>query len=57
MSFQSILTASKDGPSSNGQHAPWNVPATISPSQQLPSPSAPRQVSPSQLVLSVTTTD
>lgn len=45
MSFQSILTVSKDGPSSNGQHAPWSVPATMTPSQQLPPPSAPRPVS------------
>jgi hypothetical protein len=45
ISFQSILTASKEGPSANGQHAPWNVPGTMPPSQQLASPSAPRPVS------------
>jgi hypothetical protein len=45
ISFQSILTVSKDGPSTNGQHAPWNVSATMPSSQQLPSPSAPRPVS------------
>jgi hypothetical protein len=45
VSFQSILTAPKDGPSTNGQHAPWSVPATMPPSQQLPSPSVPRAVS------------
>jgi hypothetical protein len=39
------LTASKEGPSTNSQHAPWNVPATMAPSQQLPSPSASRPVS------------
>jgi hypothetical protein len=38
------LTASKDGASSNGQHAPWTVPTTMPP-QQLPSPLAPRPVS------------
>lgn len=43
ISFQSVLTASKDGPSSNGQHAPWTVPTM--PPQQLPSPLAPRPVS------------
>jgi hypothetical protein len=45
ISFQSILTASKEGPSTNGQHAPWSIPTTMPPSQQLPSPSAPRPVS------------
>lgn len=44
VSFQSILTTPKDGPSTNGQHAPWSVPATMQPSQQLPSPSVPRPV-------------
>ncbi|KAH9968860.1 hypothetical protein BC827DRAFT_1121552 [Russula dissimulans] len=44
ISFQSILTASKDGPSTNGHHAPWNVPTNMPPSQQLPSPSASRPV-------------
>jgi hypothetical protein len=45
VSFQSILTASKDGPSSNGQHAPWSVPPNMQPSQPLPSPPIPRPVS------------
>jgi hypothetical protein len=44
VSFQSILTTPKDGPSTNGQHAPWSVPAAMQPSQQLPSPSVPRPV-------------
>lgn len=43
--FQCILTASKDAPSTNGQHAPWTVPPPMPPSQQLPSPSASRTVS------------
>ena len=42
ISFQSVLTASKDGSSSNGQHVPWPVPTTMPP---LPSPLAPRPVS------------
>lgn len=45
VSFQCILTASKDAPPSNGQHAPWTVPPPMPPSQQLPSPSASRTVS------------
>jgi hypothetical protein len=40
-----ILTASKDGSSSNGQHAPWSVPPSMQPSQPLPSPPVPRPVS------------
>ncbi len=45
VSFQCILTASKDTPPANGQHAPWTVPPPMPPSQQLPSPSASRTVS------------
>jgi hypothetical protein len=53
ISFQSVLTASKDGPSSNGLHAPWTVPTTMTtmPPQQLPSTLAPRPVSYSSLAL------
>ena len=40
VSFQCILTASKDAPPTNGQHAPWTVPPPMPPSQQLPSPSS-----------------
>ncbi|KAI0307908.1 hypothetical protein B0F90DRAFT_1930918 [Multifurca ochricompacta] len=40
VSFQSILTISKDRPPSNGQHAPWSVPTPMPSSQQLSSPSA-----------------
>jgi hypothetical protein len=43
ISFQSVLTASKDGASSSGQHVPWTV--QTMPTQQLPSPLAPRPVS------------
>ncbi|KAH9175463.1 hypothetical protein EDB89DRAFT_1947179 [Lactarius sanguifluus] len=42
VSFQCILTASRDTPPTHGQHAPWTVPPPMPPPQQLPSPSTSR---------------